>query len=287
SLLYPELYATGIMNAFRTPVVSGFISHGERIEILKQHFFDRASIEDPALLYAPVYSYRIVDYLSLYSVDSLSVEQQEERFVEAIDRLMMHVSPLPELRSFAVEFLLEGFELLGMEQVQIHLAENYLDESCESDLAELVRTRMDGYKKMLVGANAPDFSVQDVEGKSITLSDLPNPYTLLMFWSSTCGHCREMMPDLERWYLEENHIDLEVLAISIDSSELLFEKYIEEEQMPWITIHESLGWQGNLAAQYFIYATPTLFLLSKEGTILARPATFRQFQRSVKKLQKD
>ena len=286
TVLYPHLYATRIMNAFRAPFVSGSLSHAGRIETLRQHFFDLAPIDDPGLLYAPAYTYRIVDYLSLYSVDTLTGEEQEESFIEAIDMLMLHVAPIGELYDFVLDFLLQGFEYLGMEQVQLHLADFYLDEACESDMAGLVRLRMEGYRKMRVGATAPDFVVRDAEGtRSYTLSAIPNPYTLVLFWSSTCGHCRDMIPRLKQWYLEENSINLEVVAISIDSTAALYEESLSLEPQPWITIHEPRGWQGVLASQYQIYATPTLFLLDRERTIVARPATFRQLQRSVKKLQ--
>ena len=285
SVLYPDLYATRIMNAFRAPFVQGSLSHAERIESLKRHFFDVAAIEDPALLHAPLYTYRIVDYLSLYSVDTLSMEEQEESFMEAVDQIMLQVAPQPEIYTFVLDFLLEGFESLGMEEVQLHLADFYLDEACESDHAELVRTRMEGYRKMKVGATAPDFAVRDADGISHTLSELPAPYTLVLFWSSTCGHCREMIPELKQWYLDENSIGLEVVAISIDSSATLYEEYIGMEPMPWIAARDPNGWQGLLASRYQIYATPTLFLLDGKQTIMARPASFRQLQRSLKKLK--
>ena len=292
SVLYPDLYATRIMNAFRAPFVQGSLSHAERIESLKRHFFDVAAIEDPDLLHAPVYTYRIMDYLSLYKVDTLSMVEQEESFMEAVDQIMLQVAPQPELYTFVLDFLLEGFENLGMEEVQLHLADFYLDEACESDQAELVRSRMEGYRKMKIGATAPDFALRDADGISHTLSELPSPYTLVMFWSSTCGHCREMIPELKQWYLEEksigleeNSIGLEVVAISIDSSAALYEDYIAMEPMPWISGHDPHGWQGRLASKYQIYATPTLFLLDGQQTIMARPASFRQLQRSVKKLQ--
>lgn len=285
NLLYPELYATRIMSAFRSPMVSGSLTHGERIEELKQHFFDLAPIEDAGLLYAPVYPFRIVDYLSLYRVDTLSMEEQEEAFMEAVDQIMMYVPPQPELYPFIFDFLLQGFELLGMEQVQVHLTENYMDKSCESDMTELVKARMEGYRKMKVGALAPDFTVRDSEGQSYTLSEMSSPYTLVMFWSSTCGHCREMMPRLKQLYLENPRPEFEVLAISIDSSATLYESYITEDPMPWISVYESQGWQGLLASRYQIYATPSFFLVDRKRTILARPATVRQLQRSLQKLQ--
>ncbi len=172
----------------------------------------------------------------------------------------------------------------GMEQVQLYLADHYLDESCESEVAELVRERMEGYKLMSVGATAPDFTVRDIHGKNHTLSELPGPYTLVMFWASTCEHCREMIPELQNWYLEENTLGVEVVAISIDSSASLLEDYLAEQEMSWITIHDPLGWHGKIPDDYHIYATPSIFLLDRERHILARPVSFRQFHRAMKKL---
>jgi len=57
------------------------------------------------------------------------------------------------------------------------------------------------------------------------------------------------------------------------------------EPMPWIAGRDPNGWQGLLASRYQIYATPTLFLLDGKQTIMARPASFRQLQRSLKKLK--
>jgi peroxiredoxin len=281
---YPELYATKIMNAFRAPVVLGSVPHKERIDTLKRLFFDGASIDDPALLYAPVYTFRIVDYLSLFRVDTLSREQQEQQFIEAVDRIMVNTAPDPELRSFVVEFMLEGFELLGMDMVQLHLADHYLDESCESDVMELVLSRMEGTRKVAEGRTAPDFVIRDMGGKIHRLSDLPNPYVLVMFWASTCEHCRDMIPELHDWYVNENTLDLEVVAISIDSTVSQFEQFSEDAGMQWITTHDLQGWHGKVPGDYHIYATPSLFLLDRERVILSRPLNFRQFQRAIKKL---
>jgi len=283
--LYPDLYAVRVMNAFRAPVIPGEISHLQRIDTLKECFFNHAPIDDPTLLHAPVYTFKLVDYLFLYKVDTLTKNQQEEGFIEAVDRIMVNVSREGQLRSFVVEFLLEGFELLDMEQVQMHLAEHYLDETCESDIVELVLSRMEGYKKMSPGQQAPDFVIRDVEGKNYQLSELGHPYVLVLFWSSTCEGCRELLPELHDWYLSENTYDLEVVAISIDTSVLNFEYLYRQMNPRWITAHDPLGWYGKVSSDYQVYATPTLFLLDEERTILSRPSSFRQFLRALKRLE--
>lgn len=284
SAAYPGLYATRIMNAFRVPRVPGSMSHSERIDTLKGLFFNDAPIDDPSLLYAPVYTFRIVDYLSLFKVDTLSGAEQEQQFIEAADNIMAHVAPVPELRTFVVGFMLEGFELLDMEMVQLHLADHYLDESCESDIAELVLSRTEGYRNMVAGNTAPDFVIRDIQGKTLRLSEIPNPYVLVMFWATTCEHCRIMIPQLHDWYVNNNELDVEVVAISIDTATVSFNQYVREMDMQWITAQEHLGWLGKVPGDYQIYATPSLFLLDRERTILSKPVNFRQFQRAVKKL---
>jgi thiol-disulfide isomerase/thioredoxin len=282
---YPGLYAVRIMNAFRAPFTPGSMTHNQRIDTLKECFFNRSGIDDPELLYAPVYTYKLVDYLSLYKVDTFTMEEQEEAFIVAVDRIMEHVSPDPELYSFVVQFLMDGFELLHMERVQLYQAEYYLTESCEPDLAELVRQRMEGYERMTPGKLAPDIVIRDVNGKSHQLSRMEHAYVAVIFWASTCEHCREMLPELNRWYQQENHLDLEVLAISVDTSETEFKSFYQELQPTWITARDPLGWTGKIEGDYNVYATPTLYLLDRDRIIVARPGNFRQFIRTIRKLE--
>lgn len=282
--IFPDLFAVKIMNAFRSPFVPGTLSHKERIDTLKQSFFDHSSIDDPALLAAPVYTYKLIDYLSLYKDLSLTHEQQDEHFLEAVDLIMANVSGDQELRRFVVEFLLEGFELLNMERVQMHLADQYLDEACESDVVELVLSRMEGYKKMAAGEQAPDFVLRDVEGKVHQLGRMDNDWILVLFWSSTCDACRKLMPSLDEWYRTERTLDLEVVAISIDTSTANFEYLHKQINPQWISAHDPLGWHGKVPSDYMVYATPSLFLLDRQRNILSKPSSYRQFLRSIKKL---
>jgi thiol-disulfide isomerase/thioredoxin len=282
---HPGLYATRIIRAFRSPFLPGTMTHRRRIDTLKICFFNHAAIDDPLLLHAPVYSFRLLDYLSLWRNDTLSMKQQQEAYMEAVDRIMVNVSADHALRSFVVEYLLEGFEMLGMEQVQVHLADNYLDEICESDIAEMVQARMEGYREMAEGQKAPDFVIRDIDGENHQLSLLENPYVAVLFWASSCAHCRELLARLHEWYLHENRIGLEFVTISIDTSAAGFDAYIRELEPRWITSHDPLGWEGLVPAAYHIYATPSIFLLDGDRTILGKPFTYRQFLRAVRDLE--
>ena len=143
---------------------------------------------------------------------------------------------------------------------------------------------MEGYIKLAPGETAPDIVIRDMTGRNYQLSDISDAYVLVVFWASSCDHCREMMPELHEWYLSEENFGVEVLSISIDTSLAAFEHFVEQLDPKWINAHDPLGWYGKASSDYHIYATPSLFLLDRERTIVARPFSYRQFIRSVKKL---
>ena len=283
--LHPELYATRIIRAFRSPLIPGSMSHRDRIDTLRVCFFNHSAIDDPALMHAPVYTFRILDFLSLFLEKELSRDRQQQLYLEAVDRIMVNTSTDTELRSFVVEFLLEGFEMLGMESVQAHLAENYLDETCASDTGAVVRSRMACYRELGPGDRAPDFVIRDIQGVNHHLSGLDHPYVLVMFWSSGCEHCRELLPELHEWYLHDNSPGMEILAISIDTLEAPFRETMRGLEPEWITGRDPLGWIGKVPTDYCIYATPSMFLMDSSRTILAKPLNFRQFLRAVRRIQ--
>jgi hypothetical protein len=117
------------------------------------------------------------------------------------------------------------------------------------------------------------------------LSQLEFSHVLVLFWSSGCQHCMDLLPRLRDWYLNENHFDLEVLAVSIDSSQQSFEQLHHSLDLPWISAHDPLGWQGKAPSDYHVYATPSMFLLDRDRKILARPSGMRQLIRTLKKLE--
>jgi thiol-disulfide isomerase/thioredoxin len=199
--------------------------------------------------------------------------------------IMANVSGDIELRSFVVEYLLEGFESFGMERVQTYIVDTYVDETCTTDAVELAKERVEGYRKMKEGELAEDILIRNANDQVVRLSDLDSDYTLVLFWATYCEHCMEMMPELHRWYVEERPSNVEVFAISIDTVRSEWIRFLEVSGLPWVNSHEPMGWEGKSAADYNVYATPTMFLLDRQRKIIARPFNLRELRREVKKLQ--
>ena len=285
SALYPDFCSVRLIRAHRSPSIPGSMSRSERIDTLRLCYFDHAAIDDPALLHAPVYPLRIEEYLSLWRDDSVTAAEQQQKFIEAVEHIMANTSYDSELREFVVNFLMDRFENLQMEAVLDHLAIHYLDEWCESDIAGLVEARKEGLAGLTPGSTLPDFVIRDFRGRSHELSRMDHDYVLVMFWSTTCPHCLDLMPELHSWYTLERDMDLEVVAISIDTSDAAFLEYTRTLHPRWIHAHEPMGWLGRVPSEYFIYSTPSLFLVDRDRTLIDRPVNYRQFRRAIRRLE--
>ncbi len=277
----PDLYASVLIKAYRSLILKPDLKGDERMDFLRYHFFDKAPIDQPDLIFSPVYNFKIIEYLSLYKNQSHTYSQQEDAFIEATDIIMANVSGDADVRSFVVEYLLDGFNSFQMERVQTYIADNYVDETCTTDLVELAMQRVEGYRKMEIGAIASDFRLRDINNKEVILSKLKSDYTVVIFWASHCEHCLRMLPKIKEWYLNERPENVEVVAISIDTVKLNWTSVVNQMQLPWINAHEPLGWEGRSSSDYNIYATPTIFILDRKRAILDKPLTYREMKRSI------
>ncbi|MEX0987598.1 MAG: TlpA disulfide reductase family protein [Bacteroidales bacterium] len=280
----PHLYASRIIDSYRTITIPYRLKGKQRIEFLQQHFFDLSPMDDPALMYAPIYTQKIIEYLKLFRNQAYTFSEQEEAFIRAVDIIMANVSGDIELRKFVVEYLLEGFHSFGMEEAQIYMVDNYVDETCTTDLVELTTQRVIGYRKMAEGQIAEDILIRGADQEMIRLSEVDADYILVIFWAAYCDHCREIIPDFRKWYLEDKPENLEIFAVSIDSVKSDWTDYLAMNDLPWINTHEPMGWEGRSASDYNVYATPTMFLLDRERKIIARPFNMRELRRKIRQM---
>ena len=279
----PNTYAARIINMYKSPFLDAYVTEGERINAFRLHYFDELDMSDELLLNSSVYKDKIIQYLKLFRNSKLLPAQQEEEFIKAVDIIMSKTNENSKVYDFAINYLVHGFELFKMEKVLNHIAENYLEKGCETDNKTLMQKRLAAYQKMAVGKQAPDIEINDINNNRIKLSEIDNPYTLVLFWANWCPHCNQLLPDLKKWYNNENSINLEILAFSLDTVLVKWEEAVLQSDYDWINCSELKGWDSEVAHDYNIYATPTMFLLDRNRTILSKPLTFREFVHEIVK----
>jgi len=91
-------------------------------------------------------------------------------------------------------------------------------------------------------------------------------FTLLEFWNTNCGPCREEMPKLEALYDKLPRSRFDILGVTSDESQEVLKKYLAEFTIAWPECRES--YEGPVHRLLRIDGEPTYFLLSKDGEIL-------------------
>ena len=79
-----------------------------------------------------------------------------------------------------------------------------------------------GWSETSSGPSAPDFTLQTLDGDTVSLSDYEGDKVVLLdFWSTTCDPCLAEMPELVQIYKDKKEQGFEILAITIDGPNTL------------------------------------------------------------------
>lgn len=119
-------------------------------------------------------------------------------------------------------------------------------------------------KKVYEGAVAPDFTLQDINGKELSLSSLRGKYVVLDWWGSWCGWCIKGMPQMKEYYAKYKE-KLEILGIDCNDTPEKWKAAVEKHQLPWLHVYNPNG--SSLASDYAIEGYPTKFVIDPEGKI--------------------
>jgi len=117
-----------------------------------------------------------------------------------------------------------------------------------------------------VGRLAPDFTLLDLDGNTVALSDFRGKAVFINFWATWCPPCRAEMPDIEAIYKEYKNKDVMVIGVDILEAEDVVRQYVQQGGFSWTFVIDTTG---EVADNYGVTAIPTSFFLDKEGVIRA------------------
>ncbi len=113
---------------------------------------------------------------------------------------------------------------------------------------------------------APDFTLIDLEGNRVTLSDFRGKVVFINFWATWCPPCRAEMPEIEAIHQDYKDKDVVVIGIDLYESENEVRQYVQQGGYSWTFV---LDTTGEVTVNYGVTAIPTSFFVDKEGVIRA------------------
>ncbi len=117
-----------------------------------------------------------------------------------------------------------------------------------------------------VGELAPDFTLVDLEGNQVSLSDFRGETVFINFWATWCPPCRAEMPEIEAIYQEYTDKDVVVIGVDLWESDDVVRQYIQEGGYSWTFVTDTTG---EVTVSYKITGIPTSFFIDREGIIRA------------------
>jgi thiol-disulfide isomerase/thioredoxin len=170
--------------------------------------------------------------------------------------------------------------LLNIWQAYVNLEEpekaNYLSRKHLSPLAkELKETALVNvlftYESLSVGAKAPNFSWKLEDGSTQWFHELTgSDHYILVFWSSSCSHCLQELPKLQKKMQALPKSEYQVVAFGLEDD--IYSWKNESLRLPEFLHIPGMGkWQNEVAKIYDITKTPTYFLLDTDMKIIAKP----------------
>jgi thiol-disulfide isomerase/thioredoxin len=295
----PDATISVLLKAMKEPVVPPASQHpGGKYDSLfayryyKDHYWDDAWFFDERLVRTTFFEERLDQYFEqLVYPDADSV-------IKELDWMLAYATASDEMQRFLLVKYVNRYlnpKYMWEDKVFVHLFEKYFSQKEYPWLNEKgKKTIFDrAYSMManLFGTKAADITLPDSAGKTKTLHAVSSPYTVVIFWDPTCGHCKETLPRVDSIYRAKwKAINVKLFAVAkeTDGTKNDWLNFVREKKLEgWEHLYYSKAdndarVKNNIPSYFQLYdvqSVPTLYLLDKDKLILAKKIPFEQIDK--------
>ncbi|HEY8449706.1 MAG TPA: TlpA disulfide reductase family protein [Bacillota bacterium] len=115
-----------------------------------------------------------------------------------------------------------------------------------------------------IGKEAPDFTLESLDGQAVSLSAFRGRPVLLYFWATWCSYCTETLPQLNEVYSRYSNQGLEVLAIDILESRDRVARAVSGLGLSFPVLLDA---DARASKSYAVRATPTYVFIDRAGVV--------------------
>ena len=124
--------------------------------------------------------------------------------------------------------------------------------------------------KLQPGQPAPDFTLDDLDGQPVSLSQFKGHVVLIDFWASWCVPCIDNLPYLRKIKKKTDDWPVVFLNISLDADEAAWREAIDKHEVEGVHVRAD-GWGAEVAKTYQVMGIPSYYLVDSQGLIVEHP----------------
>jgi len=229
-------------------------------------FLNDPDIFDHNLLNSEAYTNFLLAFLGFHA--GLS----PERFAEGTSQHEIHYTLAGELipgesGAFAQAISINREFILGCIEKARALYDDFIAREVSEDLKARVTGTWEGVQSLMPGMPAPGFTLTDINGIEVSLSDYQGKVVYLKFWASWCGPCmRQVPPAAELKKRLAGHDDLVFLYVSIDTDNHAWQSTVEHHGITGTHL-VTPGRERGAPALYQVKWIPTFYIIGRDGKI--------------------
>ncbi|MCB9454250.1 MAG: TlpA family protein disulfide reductase [Anaerolineaceae bacterium] len=114
-----------------------------------------------------------------------------------------------------------------------------------------------------IGAQAPGFTADTLDGETITLGALRGQTVIVNFWATWCGPCRLEMPELQALYAGADGT-LRILAVNLGEAPGAIRQWVDELGLTFTIVIDPAQ---DIAQLYHLRGQPSTYVIAPDGII--------------------
>ena len=139
-------------------------------------------------------------------------------------------------------------------------------------------------QRIALEAEAPDFTVKNIYGKSMSLDSFANRHLLLAFTAPWCDMCQTEDLSLDEVAMRYSTDQLAILLVSLDDQPASVRESVAKDSIPWNVVTDSAGQAMQLIDLYNVSVLPRCFLIDEEKRIIMKTDNEVEIRQTLERL---
>jgi thiol-disulfide isomerase/thioredoxin len=257
--------------------------------VYKGQFFKNLDFSDDRMIRTPFLESKMERYFTTL------VYQKTDSLKKEMDAVLNLASGNKDVYRYALWYLTNKYEntdVVGLDGVLVHLYENhYLKNGDWLDSASRARfeERLAIMKPLETGKVLPALVLKDTEGKVRDLAAQKAKYTIVNFYSPTCGHCKDSAPGLVKFQDDHLKEGIVVWNVATDPERDLEEmkNFVKDYDAGRLVNVYDPERKYDFFTRYDVYSTPTVYILDEKKRIIGRRIPIEEIMGFIQHYEKN